>query len=161
METESLYSKLKENFGFEKFRPNQEEIIRTILLGQDTLAIMPTGGGKSICFQLPALLFPGITVVISPLIALMKDQVDSLKANGISACSINSSQSEEEQQTHIQNLKDNKTKLVYIAPESLSYLDPIFNTLNVSLIAIDEAHCISSWGHDFRPAYTNLGYLKN
>lgn len=156
-----LHTTLKENFGFEKFRTNQEEIINTILQGNDTLAIMPTGGGKSICFQLPALLLPGITVVISPLIALMKDQVDSLKANGIAACYINSTQTEAEQQKHIDNLKNNKVKLIYIAPESLSYLDNIFSLLNISLIAIDEAHCISSWGHDFRPAYTNLGYLKN
>ncbi|MBA0885366.1 DNA helicase RecQ [Flavobacterium undicola] len=156
-----LHTTLKENFGFEKFRSNQEEIINTILNGNDTLAIMPTGGGKSICFQLPALLFPGITIVISPLIALMKDQVDSLKANGIAACFINSTQTEAEQQQHIENLKNNKVKLVYIAPESLSYLDNAFSVLTISLIAIDEAHCISSWGHDFRPAYTNLGYLKN
>ena len=122
---------------------------------------MPTGGGKSICFQLPALILPGITIVISPLIALMKDQVDSLKTNGISACYINSSQSSDEQQFYIENLKSNNFKLVYIAPESLSYLDIVFNELTISLIAIDEAHCISSWGHDFRPAYTNLGYLKN
>ncbi|MEO7977120.1 DNA helicase RecQ [Flavobacterium sp.] len=161
MNSEILHTKLKENFGFEKFRPNQETIINTIFSGQDTLAIMPTGGGKSICFQLPALLLPGITIVISPLIALMKDQVDSLKANGISACYINSSQSSEEQQFYIDNLKSNTFKLVYIAPESLSYLDVVFNELTISLIAIDEAHCISSWGHDFRPAYTNLGYLKN
>ena len=161
MNSEILHAKLKENFGFEKFRPNQENIINTILSGQDTLAIMPTGGGKSICFQLPALILPGITVVISPLIALMKDQVDSLKTNGISACYINSSQSSDEQQFYIENLKSNNFKLVYIAPESLSYLDIVFNELTISLIAIDEAHCISSWGHDFRPAYTNLGYLKN
>jgi ATP-dependent DNA helicase RecQ len=161
MTTEILHAKLKENFGFEKFRPNQEDIINCILSGQDTLAIMPTGGGKSICFQLPALVLPGITIVISPLIALMKDQVDSLKANGIAACYINSSQSSEEQQLHIQNLKDNKVKLVYVAPESLSYLENAFSQITVSLIAIDEAHCISAWGHDFRPAYTNLGYLKN
>ncbi|WP_291150764.1 DNA helicase RecQ [Flavobacterium sp. UBA7680] len=161
MKSELLHAKLKENFGFEKFRPNQETIIKTILSGQDTLAIMPTGGGKSICFQLPALILPGITIVISPLIALMKDQVDSLKTNGIAACYINSSQSSEEQQFYIDNLRSNNFKLVYIAPESLSYLDNVFNELTISLIAIDEAHCISSWGHDFRPAYTNLGYLKN
>ena len=161
MTQEILHAKLKENFGFEKFRPNQEEIINCILSGQDTVAIMPTGGGKSICFQLPALVFPGITIVISPLIALMKDQVDGLKANGIEACFINSSQTEEERQFYIESLKSNAIKLVYIAPESLSFLDNIFNSLNISLIAIDEAHCISSWGHDFRPAYTNLGYLKN
>ena len=161
MTHEILHAKLKENFGFEKFRPNQEDIINCILSGQDTLAIMPTGGGKSICFQLPALIFPGITIVISPLIALMKDQVDSLKANGIEACYINSSQTEAERQFYVDRLKSNAIKLVYIAPESLSFLDHIFNSLIVSLIAIDEAHCISSWGHDFRPAYTNLGYLKN
>ncbi|SHG22596.1 ATP-dependent DNA helicase RecQ [Flavobacterium segetis] len=161
MTTAILHSTLKENFGFEKFRPNQEEIINCILSGQDTLAIMPTGGGKSICFQLPALLFEGITIVISPLIALMKDQVDSLKANGIEACFINSSQTENERQFYIESLKSNKIKLVYVAPESLSFLDNLFNTMTVSLIAIDEAHCISAWGHDFRPAYTNLGYLKN
>ena len=156
-----LHNTLKENFGFEKFRPNQEDIINCIISNQDTLAIMPTGGGKSICFQLPALILPGITVVISPLIALMKDQVDSLKANGIQACFINSSQTEDERQFYIESLKSNLIKLVYIAPESLSYLDNIFNNLTISLIAIDEAHCISAWGHDFRPAYTNLGYLKN
>ncbi|TDE43178.1 DNA helicase RecQ [Flavobacterium rhamnosiphilum] len=161
MTNQILHAKLKENFGFEKFRPNQEDIINCILSGQDTLAIMPTGGGKSICFQLPALIFPGITIVISPLIALMKDQVDSLKANGIEACFINSSQTEDERQFYIERLKSNVIKLVYIAPESLSFLDNLFNSLTISLIAIDEAHCISAWGHDFRPAYTNLGYLKN
>ena len=161
MTTTILHAKLKENFGFEKFRPNQEEIINCILSGKDTLAIMPTGGGKSICFQLPALVLSGITIVISPLIALMKDQVDSLKANGIPACFINSSQSSDEQQMHIENLRNQKVKLVYVAPESLSYLENAFNQITISLIAIDEAHCISAWGHDFRPAYTNLGYLKN
>jgi ATP-dependent DNA helicase RecQ len=159
--TDTLHTALKENFGFEKFRTNQKEIIQSLLDGRDTLAIMPTGGGKSICFQLPSLLFSGITIVISPLIALMKDQVDSLKANGIAACYINSTQTEAEQQAHIEDLTNGLTKIVYVAPESLSYLETIFSSITVSLIAIDEAHCISSWGHDFRPAYTNLGYLKN
>lgn len=158
---ETIHTSLKENFGFEKFRPNQEEVIQSLLDGKDTLAIMPTGGGKSICFQLPALLLKGTTIVISPLIALMKDQVDSLKANGINACYINSSLTDAEQQTHLQNLIDGTVKIVYVAPESLSYLENTFSLITVSLIAIDEAHCISSWGHDFRPAYTNLGYLKN
>ena len=161
MDTAVLHTQLKEHFGFEKFRPHQEAIIQTVLSGKDALAIMPTGGGKSICFQLPALLLPGITVVVSPLIALMKDQVDSLKANGIAACFINSTQNEQEQHLLLDGLRDNSIKLVYVAPESLSYLDNAFNSLQISLIAIDEAHCISAWGHDFRPAYTNLGYLKN
>ena len=155
MTTQILHDTLKENFGFEKFRPHQEDIINCVLSGKDTLAIMPTGGGKSICSQLPALLFPGITIVISPLIALMKDQVDSLKANGIEACFINSSQTENERQFFIERLQSNLIKLVYIAPESLSFLDNIFNSLTISLIAIDQAHCISAWGHDLRPAYTN------
>ncbi|OCB78578.1 DNA helicase RecQ [Flavobacterium crassostreae] len=159
--TQTLHKTLKDTFGFEKFRTNQEAIITTILEQQDALAIMPTGGGKSICFQLPALLFPGITIVISPLIALMKDQVDSLKTNGVQACYINSSQTATEQQTYIEAIQNHEIKIVYIAPESLSYLENLFHTLTLSLIAIDEAHCISSWGHDFRPAYTNLGYLKN
>jgi ATP-dependent DNA helicase RecQ len=161
MNTAILHANLKEHFGFEQFRNNQEDIIQTVLSGQDTVAIMPTGGGKSICFQLPALLVSGVTIVVSPLIALMKDQVDSLKANGIKACFINSTQTSQEQQFYLDELRNGTMKLVYIAPESLSYLDQAFSTLQISLIAIDEAHCISAWGHDFRPAYTNLGYLKN
>ena len=156
-----IKSTLKEYFGYDKFRPLQEEIINSIFNGKDNLVIMPTGGGKSICFQLPALLLEGITIVISPLIALMKDQVDGLTTNGIAAAYLNSSQTESEQQEIYTQIAAGKLKLLYTAPESLSYLEHIFNSQTISLIAIDEAHCISSWGHDFRPAYTNLGYLKN
>ncbi len=152
---------LKEYFGYDSFRPLQQDIITSVFAGDDNLVIMPTGGGKSICYQLPALLLPGVTLVISPLIALMKDQVDGLLANGIEAAFINSSQTETEQQDIYQKLSDKEIKLLYIAPESLSFLDLIFSQIEISLIAIDEAHCISAWGHDFRPAYTQLGYLKN
>jgi len=151
---------LKKHFGYDAFRPNQEPVINSILGGKDVLAIMPTGGGKSICFQLPALIKNGTAVVISPLIALMKDQVDALIANGISASYYNSSQPSEEQNQVLQNLHQDKLKLLYVAPESLSLLRPHLNDKNVSLFAIDEAHCISAWGHDFRPAYKQLGELK-
>lgn len=161
IDSEKLFSTLKEYFGYEKFRPLQEKIIRSTLEGNDNLVIMPTGGGKSICFQVPALLLEGLTLVISPLIALMKDQVDGLNANGISAAYLNSSQSSEAHQEIFGKIADNKLKLLYVAPESLSVIDPMFQSINISLIAIDEAHCISSWGHDFRPAYTQLGFLKN
>ncbi|GAA4114104.1 DNA helicase RecQ [Aquimarina addita] len=156
-----ILSTLKEYFGYDRFRPLQQEIIDSIFDGQDNMVIMPTGGGKSMCFQLPAILLPGITLVISPLIALMKDQVDGLRANGIKAAFVNSSQQENEQQDIYQKLIDKEIKLLYIAPESLSFIDTILSQIEISLIAIDEAHCISSWGHDFRPAYTQLGYLKN
>lgn len=161
VDDEQLYATLKDYFGYENFRPFQEEIIRSVLKAEDNLVIMPTGGGKSICYQLPALLLPKITLVISPLIALMKDQVDGLLANGIAAAFINSSQSENAQQEVFTRIENNELKLLYAAPESLQYVDAILASGKVSLIAIDEAHCISSWGHDFRPAYTQLGYLKS
>jgi len=151
---------LKKHFGYDSFRPQQEAIVNTILEGKDVLAIMPTGGGKSICFQLPALVKSGTAIVISPLIALMKDQVDALNANGISASYYNSSQPNEEQNQVLQNLHQGQLKLLYVAPESLPLLQPHLNEKNVSLFAIDEAHCISAWGHDFRPAYQQLGQLK-
>ncbi len=160
-EQQQILKTLKEYFGYDRFRPLQEEIINSIFEGNDNLVIMPTGGGKSICYQLPALLLPGITLVISPLIALMKDQVDGLKANGIKAAYVNSSQNESEQSIIYQELLDHKIKLLYVAPESLSFLDDMLSQIQINLIAIDEAHCISAWGHDFRPAYTQLGYLKN
>jgi len=158
---ENLYNNLKEYFGYSEFRPQQKQIIESIFEGNDNLVIMPTGGGKSICYQLPATLLPGVTLVISPLIALMKDQVDGLRANGIGAAFINSSQALEEQQEIFTNVISKEVKLLYVAPESLSQLEGVLTQVELSLIAIDEAHCISAWGHDFRPAYTQLGYFKN
>ena len=157
---EHLYPTLKKYFGYDQFRPQQKEIITNVLEGNDTLVIMPTGGGKSICYQLPALLFEGVTLVISPLIALMKDQVDGLNANGIEAEYFNSSQDSLKQQEILDQVAQKKLKLLYVAPESLSALNDILKESYISCIAIDEAHCISSWGHDFRPSYQQLGFLK-
>jgi len=157
---EKLLPTLKKYFGYDSFREQQQEIIESILLKKDNLVIMPTGGGKSICFQLPALLFEGLTLVISPLIALMKDQVDGLKANGIAADFYNSSQGNKEQQAIFEKVINKEIKLLYVAPESLFLLGDLLNETHVSCIAIDEAHCISSWGHDFRPSYQQLGFLK-
>ncbi|OEK07545.1 ATP-dependent DNA helicase RecQ [Flavivirga aquatica] len=155
-----LYPTLKTYFGYDAFRKHQQDIVEAILDKKDCLVIMPTGGGKSICFQLPALLFKGVTIVISPLIALMKDQVDGLNANGIAASFFNSSQSTIEQEDIINKVIKAELKLLYVAPESLSGIQNILNETYVSCIAIDEAHCISSWGHDFRPSYQQLGFLK-
>lgn len=155
---------LQKYFGYTDFRHRQDEIIAHILNGKDVLALMPTGGGKSLCYQLPAVLLTGLTIVISPLIALMKDQVDSLNINGIPAAFLNSSQSPDEQRQLIEKLRSNQIKLLYLAPERLfsgeNKLIEFLKSLPVVQIAIDEAHCISHWGHDFRPEYLMLAGLK-
>jgi len=154
---------LKQHFGFDQFRPLQEEIIRCVLSQKDAFVLMPTGGGKSLCFQLPALALPGVTLVISPLISLMKDQVDTLKANGIPAEFINSTLTRVEIDNIQMKALRGAIKILYVAPERIIMpeFQAFLEQVAVSLIAIDESHCISEWGHDFRPEYRNLHLLKN
>ena len=153
---------LKTHFGYEEFLPLQEEIIGAVMAGRDAFVLMPTGGGKSLCYQLPAMALPGLTLVVSPLIALMKDQVDALEANGLPAAFINSTQNAVELRQVVQRLRSGEIKLLYVAPERV--VEPRFadflQTLDISLIAIDEAHCVSEWGHEFRPAYRELSGLR-
>lgn len=150
-------------FGYETFHPLQEQVIEHILAGEDALALMPTGGGKSLCFQVPALCKDGLALVISPLVALQRDQVEALKANGVAAALLNSTQSEDEAEEVLDDIARGKLKLLYVSPEKL-FKGSTANSLatwNINLIAVDEAHCISFWGHDFRPEYKQLGRLRN
>ena len=159
---EQLLAPLKQFFGFSSFRPLQEEIIRDALADKDVFAVLPTGGGKSLCFQLPALVRPGLTVVVSPLIALMKDQVDALQAAGVAATFLNSSLAAGESRPRLRGLHSGEFRLLYVAPERLmmsGFLEDL-KKWNVNLFAIDEAHCISEWGHDFRPEYRQLSSLR-
>jgi len=157
-----LARELKRHFGFSSFRPNQEAILREVLAGRDVFAALPTGGGKSLCYQLPALLREGLTVVVSPLISLMKDQVDAARENGIPAVFLNSTLSAEESRERWRDLAGGRVKLLYVSPERLSIADfrRALGQFGLSMVAVDEAHCISEWGHEFRPDYRSLGLLR-
>ncbi|TPW26922.1 DNA helicase RecQ [Pararhizobium mangrovi] len=151
---------LKETFGFDDFRPGQEEIVSAIEAGRDVLAVMPTGGGKSLCYQLPALTRKGMTVVVSPLIALMRDQVAALRASGVSAGALTSANAPDENEAILSAIASGEMKLLYMAPERLSGSIGLLRRAGVSLLAVDEAHCVSQWGHDFRPDYLTVGTLR-
>ena len=152
---------LRNYYGYDFFRPNQEAIIREVMQGNDCLVLMPTGGGKSICYQIPALALPGTAVVVSPLISLMHDQVETLKANGIAAAELNSNNDSTDEMIIRRRCMSGDLKLIYVSPEKLINEIPfLFSNIKISLFAIDEAHCISQWGHDFRPEYSQLETIR-
>ncbi len=161
--TDDIHTTLRRVFGFPAFRPHQQEIIEDLIDGRDAFVLMPTGGGKSLCYQIPALHRRGVGIVVSPLISLMKDQVDALRANGVSAAFYNSSLESQEARQVLARLHADELDLLYVSPERL--LSPAFleriSDIDIALFAIDEAHCVSQWGHDFRREYAQLGVLRD
>ncbi|HMI55973.1 MAG TPA: DEAD/DEAH box helicase, partial [Gemmatimonadaceae bacterium] len=153
---------LKRAFGYDKFRPGQEAAVSAVLAGRDTVVVLPTGGGKSLCFQVPALIMPGLTVVVSPLISLMKDQVDALTAKGLPAAFINSTLTSGQVSDRLARADRGEIKLLYVAPERFDQGSTAerLRAMGVSLLAVDEAHCISEWGHDFRPSYLKISTVR-
>src|SRR5215218_7331084 len=153
---------LRARFGFQQFRPGQERAVSAVLEGKDTLVVLPTGGGKSVCYQVPAMVLPGLTVVLSPLISLMKDQVDALTARGVPATFVNSTLSAGEISDRLARVQRGEVKLLYVAPErfDLGNTAERLRAIGVSLLAVDEAHCVSEWGHDFRPSYLRIAQVR-